>query len=896
MESNKKKSLIIGFITWLNKNKRNLLVWIILFALFLIFQHKISKILSDYIFIGENEVEQVIFNWIYSFTLGILGIVFIWFFVKNYRLSKSFNFWSLFIGTVYCSLKWLSNTGHLFFLKFTTVQNVTFYYADIFLLILLGVVFLFLRNKFCPNFIWIEKWKRKINVYLSHYNKKENSIYKEDLPIDGSESDNNDKVVNTIIENISAFKPQKAFILGINGEWGNGKTSFLKRLEYQLKFGEKADEISPIIFWFNAWQHQNEKSLINNFFGQLKKELSKHSGNAKGSIDAYLTKLLAFINEKYSKGFTFISNDLLNNPTTITDYYDEVNDLINQVDRKVIVLVDDLDRLNQSEIVEVVRLLRNVANFSNTIFICGLDKEYVLKTADFDSNFLDKIFNLEIQLPKFHQKGLLIEFEDFVKLSSMDNKEEIITVFKSLFDLDISFPLSSDKEKDNIKEEIYEPVPIVPGLFFESRRDVNRFYNYLLTEINVLGNVKEVVLKDYLLFKLLLFKYSWVIKFFDDKRLLDNFKSDNYLVIKKDNLIKELESKSGLSWLEQRIILTVFNKLFPAVDKNKIDVREKYVRRINKKRYIPIYLNNNVFNQALSYSELLDAYDNDKIEDFIESKILKSEDKLSLLNDLKPFLLDPENLGNDGMIIQVINLYNKYWSDNTNSQEIVHIINVVNLNVSNEQRKIEIVDKYLFNDINNLFGKFLRALNFVYKYEGIPDNPLDIYVDELSGYLYSDDLEKLELELVTIEYVRNKIILLFKDFIEKDPPFEEIIFVLQYCIVFHSSSLEQGIYYNRISKIIMVYLKNNIIKVLKDYPVEDALWADWVGILLPVFTENSLSNRVIKILTSQLKSDYKQKSGENFISFLENLADDINKNDEKKIIKEAIMEFKELIL
>jgi len=58
--------------------------------------------------------------------------------------------------------------------------------------------------------------------------------------------------------------------------------------------------------------------------------------------------------------------------------YDDINEIIEKIDRKLFVFVDDIDRLNKAEILETLRILRNIAGFKNVIFICGFDRDYVI--------------------------------------------------------------------------------------------------------------------------------------------------------------------------------------------------------------------------------------------------------------------------------------------------------------------------------------------------------------------------------------------------------------------------------------------------------------------------------------------------------------------------------------
>ena len=73
--------------------------------------------------------------------------------------------------------------------------------------------------------------------------------------------------------------------------------------------------------------------------------------------------------------------------------------------KKVVILIDDTDRLEGNEVFEILRLIRNTADFRNVIYIATYDKEYVTdvlkenKIKDPD-NYLEKIFQAEVHLLK----------------------------------------------------------------------------------------------------------------------------------------------------------------------------------------------------------------------------------------------------------------------------------------------------------------------------------------------------------------------------------------------------------------------------------------------------------------------------------------------------------------
>lgn len=800
-------------ILWIKRNFRLIAIWLILFSIFVLFENKISNLLSNYILIGESEINSNKFNTIFQLLTNLILTLFFWFFISNYRLAKQLNFWILLIAVFYWVLRY-NTADKIEFLKSDGNLGMS-YFADIFLLTAIFVIILFIRNLF-KHFENYEYLKSYISKLLYFQDNQVNSEYKEDIPINGSESIDNDKMVEELRHLIDDLQPSNAFVIGVNAEWGHGKTSFLKRLEYRIKYSEERNRPTEIVFWFNAWQHQDEKLIINNFFNQLKKELSKYSGDATTSINGYLSKLFAVVERKYFSGINFLPENFLDNDSTIKDYYDNIENLISRINKKIIVFVDDLDRLNKEEIIEVLRILRNVANFKNTIFICGVDKEYVIKKGEFDNKYLDKIFNLELSLPKLHHNGLLIYLKELLNKStflSEKDKELLIYELNNLFDTDTEdenlFYSDVDdvliNEKDREQESInkYYSIPLSPNLFFETRRDVKRFYNNLITNIKILENIEDVVLSDYLIFRLLIFKYSWMLNSFQAKSINRWLGSKSTLKLEKDK-IDFIEKANDLDSIDKLTIFTVLMYLFS----NKLRSTE-YSRRMNQRRYLPIYLNNNIYSQSFSYTSLLEALKDLKISELIENKITGRKNEDYLLNDIKSFILKEENLKSLDELEQAINIINEFLFNKVNNGELMYFLN---LGESVDGFK-ELADEKAFSRIDNRFGRFLRELNVYYR-----RHPNDISVNSdstISGFLYR--IDKVELSIFNSDYTKNKIISLFKNF-SKNASKTDIPNIIIDCIGFYSTIFDFRLHYEEIIIIYKEHLKKNF----KDYFIKDS--------------------------------------------------------------------------
>lgn len=91
-------------------------------------------------------------------------------------------------------------------------------------------------------------------------------------------------------------------------------------------------------------------------------------------------------------------------PQTVEEQYEDLKKKISNMQRKIVVFIDDVDRLGANEIEELFRLVRNTSNLPSMYFVMAYDKKYVVDTLKnmFPSHSLsytEKILQEEFFLP-----------------------------------------------------------------------------------------------------------------------------------------------------------------------------------------------------------------------------------------------------------------------------------------------------------------------------------------------------------------------------------------------------------------------------------------------------------------------------------------------------------------
>lgn len=187
-----------------------------------------------------------------------------------------------------------------------------------------------------------------------------------------------------------------AFSLGIVASWGEGKSSFMGIMQRYLQQAQR----EVIVMRFNPWLYDKEAPLTKVFFEELRRTLAPYSSKLSKSIDNYTDLLLAV-----DSGWLKFAHELLRQPQRSTaGQFDQLSQDIQELGRKVVIFIDDVDRLTREELLELFNLVRNSSNLPCLYFVLAYDKSYVLKTLQSEgehmSRYPEKILQEEYPLPK----------------------------------------------------------------------------------------------------------------------------------------------------------------------------------------------------------------------------------------------------------------------------------------------------------------------------------------------------------------------------------------------------------------------------------------------------------------------------------------------------------------
>lgn len=234
---------------------------------------------------------------------------------------------------------------------------------------------------------------------------------------------------------------QDSISIGVNGEWGAGKSSILEFVETEIGIQTKDETASNIVFRFNPWLFTGQADLQKSFLTQLGihlrtvnpelKKLSKDIVLISSIIEIANVLNPEVLSRKLIGSGTKIIQKLANrigNEPSLQSLKKRIDDVLESSSIKVFIIIDDIDRLIPNEIANIFRLVNLNANFKNTFFFLAYDKTVVTKalSSEFHINgeqFLEKIIQLDYTIPKLTPDLLEnLFFENFNKLALSQNQ------------------------------------------------------------------------------------------------------------------------------------------------------------------------------------------------------------------------------------------------------------------------------------------------------------------------------------------------------------------------------------------------------------------------------------------------------------------------------------------
>lgn len=244
---------------------------------------------------------------------------------------------------------------------------------------------------------------------------KKEDITDPDQPIEKIEQDllNRGNFAKTISDTLNKIS-NKSLTIGIFGEWGSGKSSFYNMVKEHSQ--TEKQEITYIEF--KPWYFSTSDDLVKRFLVMLLEEVERDGGydpNLKKELKKYVDILSSVSVRSFNSIISLkeIFSKIMPGPedSDISIIKSKIEKLLEVSNRKIVVYIDDVDRLDGEEIKSIFKLVRLVADFPNIIYIIALDEEIVTSalstiyskgdnSQEEARKYIEKFIQVPIYLPK----------------------------------------------------------------------------------------------------------------------------------------------------------------------------------------------------------------------------------------------------------------------------------------------------------------------------------------------------------------------------------------------------------------------------------------------------------------------------------------------------------------
>lgn len=425
-----------------------------------------------------------------------------------------------------------------------------------------------------------------------------------DHPIERREQDllGRRSFAEAIARHIRSVPADHGFTIAVVGEWGSGKTSVLNMVAEILE----GEVDTPAVLWFNPWLFRGAAELVTRFFNELSAQLGQDKFEGLKRVVralAELSQTLAPLSPV--PGTTEVvkaaAKQAVNatEPPSLHQRRDGLKEALAESKSRIIVLIDDIDRLEPSEIRELVRLVRLTSSLPNLVFLLAFDRRYIAKSLDENETegqqYLDKIVQMTYNIPAVRKEALtdllLTWLEDLIQRYDVTQLDP--AVWGRVF---------------------YDVIEPVAGTL----RDVKRYINSLPVTLATIG--REVALADLLgLEALRVLRPSLLEELKARADCLVHSDTDSRPMMteqeRKDEIHQELSTMLESAGPERPVLESVLEILFPATTVflgstsyygSHWNATWRRDRRVACEDVLRIYLQAGLDETALSVSEVQD--------------------------------------------------------------------------------------------------------------------------------------------------------------------------------------------------------------------------------------------------------------------------------------------------
>ena len=281
-----------------------------------------------------------------------------------------------------------------------------------------------------------------IHLLLNKFDKKWKDIDRHNIEYPDDNRDvNKIKLFWTCISinmNFYSYKSKKIMIINY---------IFVHNKSHRNKKHDSSNK--PLIIFFNPWNYSNNGQILNDFFRSIYSTIKKENKCIADMFKKYASEYVPNITSSKHWGiggslsiWPFGVSARFSKTITQKPVYESKDLLVKTLEllnKKILIIIDDIDRLDADETLLILKLTKIVADFPNMVFILAYDKDKTIRKIDtkfegnptseegIGDNFIDKIVQYHFHIPKTHTfiygnyfSGLVEEISKYSNIEMLD--------------------------------------------------------------------------------------------------------------------------------------------------------------------------------------------------------------------------------------------------------------------------------------------------------------------------------------------------------------------------------------------------------------------------------------------------------------------------------------------
>lgn len=218
----------------------------------------------------------------------------------------------------------------------------------------------------------------------------------------------------TLAHAIRGYRGSDGIVLALYGPWGSGKSTVLAFVQHELENGPEEDR--PVVVSFNPWWFSGQEHLAKAFLGQMQAVLPEkyEKFRALGDKLAEFSEALGGVGDVLGTvaGQGWLGGLIRRgaklagrSPKDVPALKQALSDLLLKQKKRVLVVIDDIDRLTPDEMRQLFTVIKALADFPYVTYLLAFDREVAATAISAQTGlpgerYLEKIIQVPFELPQ----------------------------------------------------------------------------------------------------------------------------------------------------------------------------------------------------------------------------------------------------------------------------------------------------------------------------------------------------------------------------------------------------------------------------------------------------------------------------------------------------------------